>query len=707
MKAVFILVAIFSFSIAHADPYQIFSDNGKMGIKDERGQVVLPPSFDALGWSDGSFSVIGNVTGYRMNNHWGILTLKNEFITRADYESLVYAGADNIIARKRINPAQIKTGCVNLLGEVKIPFQYEGISIHGLRAIVFSISQAKYVYGLTDLKNNVLIPIQYKSIYPLGTLRYAVENESGKIALYGEDGNSITDFQIDSISQFRDNKAIVFENLNQGLIDRHGVIKLKSIYRSVQINSENKVRVQPPHEWLFINDKNTITNRFSADELIPVNNKVFIIKISEKYGLIDNELKLLCPVRYDQLTPLEDDFYLARLSGKMGVIKSSSTVVVPFDYDTLYAQGNVLRAYRKIEGWSLIDNSNKPLTQKNYDWIGSQNQNLFPVINNHYWGAINVTGEEIVHCVFDSIVQISSDRVVVKFKNQYGIINTHEDWLVAPQAKSVDLINDQLYSQQESPNIFLKNFNGEIVYFTENRLEFKENFFLEYLADGTEKTIDYQGRTVNRVSPPAISNVERIFQSSEGMRGIKRDDKFGFIDERGRLRIANRYDDIGEFHEGLAPFKLIGKWGFISTSDQVVINPNYEKVSNFQNGLAIAKKIGKSGVIDRKGSPILTFQYDSIQFLPNKKFLLFAGGLRGLADENGIILIDPRFDFLSELGNGLVLVGIEEKFGVLTTSGLNIIPIIYEQLTFDKKQNQFLAFKKSEWKEIEIKSKGP
>ena len=703
MKVVFILIIIFSFSASHADPYLIFSDKGKMGIKDEKGQIVIPPSFDALGWSDGSFSVIGNVTGYRINNQWGILTLKNEFITRADYESLVYAGADNIIARKRINPAQIKTGCVNLQGEVKIPFQYEGISIYGLRAIVFNLSRAKYVYGLTDLENNVLIPIQYKSIYPLGTLRYAVENEAGKIALYGEDGNPITNFQIDSISQFHDSKAIIYENLNQGLIDRDGVIKLKSIYRTIKITEGNKVIVQLPHEWLFINDKNEIANRFSADELIPVNEKLFIIKISEKYGIIDNQLKLICPVRYDQLSPLGDDLYLTRQSRKMGVVKSDNTPVIPFAYDTLYAEGNVLRAYRKIEGWSLIDRANKSLTQKNYDWIGSSNKNLFPVMNNHYWGALDANGEEVIHCVFDSLVQISNNLVVVKFKNQYGIINTHEDWLVAPQAKPINLINDQLYSQNQSPNIFLKNFNSEVVYFTDNRLEFKEDFFLEYLADGTEKTIDNQGRTISRVSPPAVSNVERIFQSSEGLRGIKRDGKFGFIDERGRLRIANRYDDIGEFQEGVAPFKLIGKWGFINTSDQVIINPNYEKVSNFQNGLAIAKRNEKSGVINKKGSPILTFQYDSIHFLPNKKFLLFAGGLRGMADENGAILIDPRFDYLAELENGLVLVGMDRKFGVLTTKGLNVIPIIYENLTFDKKHNQFLALKKSEWKEIEVK----
>ncbi len=79
--------------------------------------------------------------------------------------------------------------------------------------------------------------------------------------------------------------------------------------------------------------------------------------------------------------------------------------------------------------------------------------------------------------------------------------------------------------------------------------------------------------------------VTRFFSESEGLRGIKKDDRYGFVDDRGRLRVANRYDSIGEFHEGLASVKLIGKWGFVNTNDQIVINPNYDNCSFFQHGI--------------------------------------------------------------------------------------------------------------------------
>ena len=58
-----------------ADDYERFIENGKVGVKDNTGLIVVPASFDALGWSDGNFSVIGQITGYRQQGQWGLLNL--------------------------------------------------------------------------------------------------------------------------------------------------------------------------------------------------------------------------------------------------------------------------------------------------------------------------------------------------------------------------------------------------------------------------------------------------------------------------------------------------------------------------------------------------------------------------------------------------------------------------------------------------------
>lgn len=705
MKIIFLAALFFVANFAAgADSFQVFEENGKVGIKDDHGKIVIPASFDALGWSDGSFSVIGDVTGYRLNNAWGLLNLKKEFLTKADFDELVHAGGDNIIVRKRISPVRVKAACLNLQGDVKIPFVYDGIRVHGVRAVVFNLEGAQYQYGLVDLMNRILLPVQYKNIYPLGSLRYAVENFSSKIALYAEDGKPVTPFKIDSISSYFKNKAIIYEGLKQGLIDRDGVIKLEPAYRKIKITEEGSVWAQPAHEWLFINDKNETIARLDADELLPISSgQRFIVVNAGKYGVLDKTLQSLVPMQYDFLELLREGIYLARYKGKAGIIREDNTVLIPFSYDSLIADGNIFRCFRKIEGWSLLDGNNKFLTTKTYDYIGAGTSSLLPVTNNSYWGVLTASGEEVIHCVYDSILDMASPQVLVKFKGQYGIINTREDWLAAPQAFRLSLLNDSCYLQHQPDNVFVKDVKGNIRYFTGNPLRFEKEFMTEFLPDGSEKKVSYQGLILSRTQPPPLDKLEKVFPVSEGFRGIRRDGKYGFVDERGRLRIANRYDGIGEFHEGLGAIKLLGKWGFVDTRDQIVINPTYEAVKEYRNGLVIVKKNSKEGIIDNQGKVVLGLQYDSILRQSNDSFRIMNKELKGLADAKGAILLEPRFTELTELPNERVIVSQGGKFGLVTLHGLSVIPIIYDSLTFDPDQQHYLARKKSEWREVLLK----
>ena len=137
MRIYSIILALLTASLSSlASDYERFEENGKIGLKDNSGKIVLPASFDALGWSDGTFSVAGQITGYRKQNRWGLLNLKKEFITPADYETLIYSGGDRVVVTKFINHFTIKSGSIDFQGKVVIPFSYDDITLHGLRAMV-------------------------------------------------------------------------------------------------------------------------------------------------------------------------------------------------------------------------------------------------------------------------------------------------------------------------------------------------------------------------------------------------------------------------------------------------------------------------------------------------------------------------------------------------------------------------------------------
>ncbi|MBX2897643.1 MAG: WG repeat-containing protein [Cyclobacteriaceae bacterium] len=678
-----------------ADSFQPFEENGKVGIKNQDGKVILPASFEALGWSDGSFSVVGNVTGYRQNNQWGILNLKKEFITKAEFENLIYSSGEYIVARKKINPAQRKAGCLNLRGEIQIPFMYDDIQLHGLRAIVINLINGRYQYGLADLQNKLIIPANYSRITPLGTLRYAVQNETGKIALFAEDGRAVTPFTIDSISVFQGGKAFFYLNGNKGLLDREGKVLAEAHYQDIKTEND-VVYVLPHNHWLVLDAANKTQRQVDAETIVPTPAGNNIYTFSGSFGLLDRDWNITLPAHYQHLAYNTHNLFTATKNNKTGIITDQGKQVIPFRYDSVVIHYPFVLTHTHA-GWELTDVKQSFTSFKKYNHLGKPQHGLIPAQANRFWGALNTSGDETIHCVFDSLLEISATYIVVKFKGQYGIISPREDWLVAPQPHPLKLVNDSCYLQLQPNNKFLKSFTGSVIYFTDNPLHFGSNFFVEYLPDGTIKHIDYQGRLVARKEPPQVDKIEAVYGEHEGLRGVKRDGKYGFIDSKGRLRIANRYDSITHFSEGLAAIKLIGKWGFINKQDQIVLNPNYTMVSEFKNGLCPVARHGKWGIINAQGNVVLNLEYDSIKREPHH-FTLYKNELTGMADAYGRIQVEPRFNSLEVLANGNLKVTQAQKWGVISAEGLSIIPIIYDALYFFPEKQQYLTLQKANWK---------
>src|SRR3970282_1958750 len=182
---IWLLVSVFSYGQSLAEAYNIFEENGKIGLKDTDGHVLIPPAYDALGWSEGPFSVVDQVTGYKSAGRWGIIDLTNHAVTEAEFTGLLPAERNLIIAYKRsAGSSRYLAGCLDTSGQEVIPFQYDGLTINSLMGIVYVRSGDQYKYGLIDLHNRPVIPIEYRQIHFLGSQRYAVENHTGQFALF-------------------------------------------------------------------------------------------------------------------------------------------------------------------------------------------------------------------------------------------------------------------------------------------------------------------------------------------------------------------------------------------------------------------------------------------------------------------------------------------------------------------------------------------
>lgn len=689
-------------SLIRSDNFTRFEENGKVGLKDETGQILIPARYDAIGWSNDTLAIIDKVVGYKLNGLWGLIHTSNRVISAALYHQLTPGEGAALIAQKESPVSQRSLfGVISTSGKTVIPFLYDGLAISHLRAIIMSRSGTRFNFGLCDLSHKILIPVAYQRIYSLGSLRFAVENFENKTAIFADDGTALTPFSIDSIAPFRKNYAVVYQDQYQGLINRDGQFVIQPVFGGVRVKEDGSIETRDTDTWVLLDGENNLVNKHVADNLLPLSPGHYAVTRGGKVRITNNSFEPVYAGVVSAVSAFHDGIACYRKDGKTGVLTSQGTIRIKAEYQQLIIDGPLVRACLDTgyeNRWVILDLHGNALTGKHYERIEPYNGSFFPVRSRGYWGALGLDGRELISCVHDSILQQNDQHVIVKFKGGYGIVDTNENWIVTPQRHPLGLLNDTLYFEYADSTTFLKSFAGDIVYFSAHRLEPMAGYLRETTASGGHRLINMHGVIIAESQQPVAADT--VFGESEGFRAIRKDGKFGFIDADGLLRIANRYERVQPFHEGRAAIRIMNKWGFIDSHEKLVAQPIYDRVENFSNGIAIVTQDHVSGLLDKSGKVVLPLRYDQITGNPHGRFILRQQDAYGLADASGTVIIHPKYDAVTDTGNGYVIVERGEKFGLINLHGVSTIPLIYDGLKFDNFHNQYLAVKRSSWETL-------
>ena len=164
---------------------------------------------------------------------------------------------------------------------------------------------------------------------------------------------------------------------------------------------------------------------------------------------------------------------------------------------------------------------------------------------------------------------------------------------------------------------------------------------------------------------------------NEGLAGVLKGDKWGFIDPRGKWVIPPQFDSIRGFSEGMAAVQIRDKWGYIDLSGNVVIDAKYVGAESFHEGRAFVN-MGKPvlideppdkllGIIDREGNWIVQPQFK----LADKFSEGFACTDNGLIDRSGKLVLDlSGYEYRgSRLCEGLLIAKKNGRVGYLARDG--------------------------------------
>jgi hypothetical protein len=219
-------------------------------------------------------------------------------------------------------------------------------------------------------------------------------------------------------------------------------------------------------------------------------------------------------------------------------------------------------------------------------------------------------------------------------------------------------------------------------------------------------------------APPenCLSETLSAYRFSEGFAAVYIDNRYGYIDKKGEMKGAPRFDRAGRFSGGLAAVQIKGKYGYVDGSGAMVVNPifvdagdfseglaavrtenlfgyidrrnnqtiraMFEEAGRFSEGLARVRVSGKYGYIDKKGTPVIPAQFSEAADFSQGFARVRIDGKIGYIDRQGKVAVSPQFSEGSDFAEGLALIEVGSQYGYTSNKGIRIGPKYFSAASF-------------------------
>ena len=747
MKTVYVpLVLLFLFLLtpmsratAANQGWQIITRNNKQGLTDAEGNEVIPPEYEALGWADGTTHVYDGVIGYLQNKRWGMVTVKNKRLTKAVYlnlapfqGNLIMASHEEQASKKRVH------GLLNTQGRVVVQFQYNSMDAQGNTIAVSLIEGSRLNYGILNADGE-LIPVAYKRIKKLPSGQFAVTNHANRVALFSNQGQPFSVFELDSVQYLNNQYSQTWQHGRAALVlNSTGKQRLPHHYQSMRLTPNGNVEATTFTTWQTLDSSSQQLSALFYENVNMLCDGTYLATANGATRWVTEADNLLAGKNDTSVVHLAHELVVAKTKGKFGVISPENSMVVPFRYDTVLITTDLIFAgtYNKRGmQWQVWPHAGPRNNTATYRVVGSGKLDRYPVQRNGLWGYLNGNGNEVINCQFEAAGQFTPKGALVSFHGDRGLIGINGQWRIRPRPNQPNLtwgngpfllmpsgFQTHLVTPQElvkytsdhqlSPHPLgylettryqqygLRNHYGQQLAATEMDALHYDSLTgqCELIRNGLAALINSQGKTI----VPFADGYERILPARQGMIGIKKGGKYGFIDPQRRLIIAYRYDSVGLYSAGRAPIQIRGKWGLIDQKERIIIQPLYDEVLVLPSGVIRVRQGNRYGVITPEGEISTPVAYG--QILPaGDNQLMYIGKQNGkycLINAAGYEVFKPRYQHIQTAGT-LYIVRWKGKYGVLDRYGITVLPIAYQQLAYVPCRNLFLAALPSQTEVIE------
>ncbi len=328
-----------------------------------------------------------------------------------------------------------------------------------------------------------------------------------------------------------------------------------------------------------------------------------------------------------------------------------------------------------------------------YD-LGVFQDGLAATQKGYYYGYFNTKGEEITDADLQNASPFLNGLGQIKMNGKQGYINKQGKIVIPCIFDYIDgwAFDKPLAIGHKDKKTAAYDRNGkEVIPLADGYISQLDNFIVQtYTAENVYKIYTPEGKIlIDSVTNVNYNNEDRLLL-------IKKFDTWYYINIFGKPAFKGTYDDANLFKGGIAIVKKNDKYGVINEQGKIVIPIEYDNLeidgrNFFGKHCIIAKKEEKYGVFDENQTLTIPFEYDYIRAGRHWQYIVSKGDKMGVVDEKNSTIFPLEDWRIEDWGEDAYLFNQNKKQGIYTWKKDEIYPIEYE---ISKPSNEFSNIKK-------------
>lgn len=168
--------------------------------------------------------------------------------------------------------------------------------------------------------------------------------------------------------------------------------------------------------------------------------------------------------------------------------------------------------------------------------------------------------------------------------------------------------------------------------------------------------------------------------------------KYAFFNQSGDILFTGFYEQAGQFHEGKVRVRRDLKWGYVDQQGKEIIQPFFREAGDFHQGRARVLASGEWFYINEQGKKVGSNTFAWAGDFQEGQAWVRKSGKYGKIDSSGAWAFRPVFGRMTLLSDGKAIVRKGKRSGLLAPDGSWLIPAKYTSI--QSRQGQIYAFKK-------------